>query len=149
MAQMHPFHRNICASSAFPLTIVYLLTMRSSAIHVGFSMVDKRLTLCIVRLANGEMPMLKILAAIGFGSALLLTPVIASAQNTTAAPTGAVSPHTQPAGEGHDSGTMIKKHRVIHHHHHMMMHHKKMMKKPMMEKMDAPAADAPPADAPK
>ena len=90
--------------------------------------------------------MLKILAAIGLGSALLLTPVIASAQET--APATGNSPPTSGAAAAavnDASGAkampmkqhrkMVKHHRMAKHHkmmkhHRMMKHHKKMMGSP-------------------
>ena len=83
--------------------------------------------------------MLKILAAIGLGSALFLTPVIASAQET--APATGNSPPTSGAAAAavnDASGAKampMKHHRMAKHHkmmkhHRMMKHHKKMMGSP-------------------
>jgi hypothetical protein len=85
--------------------------------------------------------MLKTLAAIGLGSALLFTPVIASAQTSppadpTAAPASATMERPAPKHHRHHRAMHHKK--MMMHHHHKMMHHKKMMKK-----MEAPAAEAP------
>jgi hypothetical protein len=121
------------------------LRQRSSTIHLGFAMVRQPLTLRIVRLKNGEKPMLKTLAAIGFGTALMLCPVIASAQ-TAASP--AATPNVAPsssASAAKEMQNMDTKHHHHHHHvihHHVIHHHHKPMKK-----MDAPMAapDAAPA----
>jgi hypothetical protein len=76
--------------------------------------------------------MLKIIAAIGLGSALLLAPAIAFADESTTPP----KPTTvKTPGNGPDVKPM-------HHHHHHHMMKKTMMKKPAMAPADAPA-DAP------
>ena len=69
--------------------------------------------------------MLKILTVIGFGSALMLAPVLAFADDAAPAPDAKMAP------------APMMHHRHHHHmmHHHMMMHHHTMhhhmMKKPM------------------
>jgi hypothetical protein len=77
--------------------------------------------------------MLKIIAAIGVSSALVLVPVVSFADESTTPPT----PDTVKTP---GNGPTIHKH---HHHHH---HHNTMMKKPAMK--TAPDAAAP-SDAPK
>jgi hypothetical protein len=77
--------------------------------------------------------MLKIYAAIGLASALVLAPVPAFADESTTPP----KPNTvKTPGSGPDVTPMMHHHHRHHHHHHMMM------KKPMMKSSDAPA-DAP------
>lgn len=70
--------------------------------------------------------MIKILAAIGLGSALMLAPALAFAEDAPAAPA-----KTAPA----------PKH-MKHHHHHMKKHH-------VMKKKTTKPAPAKPAEAPK
>lgn len=69
--------------------------------------------------------MLKIFAAAGFSSALLLAPVLAFADEFTTPPKADT---VKTPGNGPD---------VKHHHHHH--HHHTTMKKPMMKPADKPA----------
>jgi hypothetical protein len=89
--------------------------------------------------------MIKILAAIGFGSALMLVPAIALADDAKPADAPKADATMAPAApmmhhHHHHADKMAVA--VKHHHHHHHHHHHMMMKK-----MDAPAAPAP--DAPK
>ena len=86
--------------------------------------------------------MLKILKAIGLGSALLLAPAVALADESTNPPTPTTM---KPPGNGptknlhyHDRHWHWPHlhHHSRHHHHHMMM--KKPMMKPADKPMDAP-----------
>jgi hypothetical protein len=76
--------------------------------------------------------MIKTLAAIGFGSALMLAPALALADD--AAPAAAAPAAAAPAAP-------VMHHHHHHHHHHVVVHHHHHVKK-MEKKMDKPA-DAP------
>jgi hypothetical protein len=84
--------------------------------------------------------MIKIFAAVGFASALMLAPALALADDA--------KPADAPKADTTMAPAPMKHHHHHHHHHHAMKvvvvhhHHHHMMKK-----MDAPAAPAP--DAPK
>jgi hypothetical protein len=79
--------------------------------------------------------MIKILAAIGLGSALMLAPAIAFADDAAAPKPDATAPAMAPKPMMHH-----------HHHHHAMVvmvkhhhhHHHHMMKKPMDKPTEAP-----------
>ena len=77
--------------------------------------------------------MLKILAAVGLGSALILAPAVAFADDAApAAPAADAKMAPKPMMHHH------RHHHVMHHvmHHHVMHHH--MMKKPMEKPAEAP-----------
>ena len=77
--------------------------------------------------------MLKILAAVGLGSALMLAPAVAFADDAApAAPAADAKMAPKPMMHHH------RHHHVMHHvmHHHVMHHH--MMKKPMEKPAEAP-----------
>ena len=74
--------------------------------------------------------MIKILAAIGLGSALMLAPVVAFADD--AAPAA-------PAADAKMAPKPMMHHHVHHVVHHHVVHHK-MMKKPAAKPADAPDA---------
>jgi hypothetical protein len=82
--------------------------------------------------------MTKILLAIGLGSALMLAPAIAFADDAAAPKPDATAPMA-PKPMMHHHHHHHKVVVVIKHHHH---HHHMMMKKPMMKPADKPA-DAP------
>jgi hypothetical protein len=76
--------------------------------------------------------MIKILAAIGLGSALMLAPAIAFADDAAAPKPDATAPAMAPKP-------------MMHHHHHKVVvmvkhhhHHHHMMKKPMDKPTEAP-----------
>jgi hypothetical protein len=75
--------------------------------------------------------MIKILAAIGLGSALMLAPAVAFADDA-AAPAADAKMAPKPMAHHHVV------HHVVHHVHHVAHH--KMMKKPAAKPADAPDA---------
>jgi hypothetical protein len=81
--------------------------------------------------------MIKILAAIGLGSALMLAPVVAFADDAApAAPAADAKMAPKPMVHHHRHHVV---HHVVHHkvvHHHVVHHH--MMKKPMEKPAEAP-----------
>jgi hypothetical protein len=81
--------------------------------------------------------MIKILAAIGLGSALMLAPVVAFADDAAPA-TPAADAKMAPKPMVHHRRHHVV-HHVVHHkvvHHHVVHHH--MMKKPMEKPAEAP-----------
>jgi hypothetical protein len=82
--------------------------------------------------------MIKILAAIGLGSALMLAPAIALADDAAAPAADAkMAPKPMAHHRHHHVVHHVVHHKVVHHH---VVHH--MMKKPAAKPADAPA-DAP------
>jgi hypothetical protein len=79
--------------------------------------------------------MIKILAAVGLGSALILAPVVAFADDAAPAADAKMAP--KPMAHHHHVAHHVVHHKVVHHH---VVHHK--MKKPAAKPADAPA-DAP------
>jgi hypothetical protein len=81
--------------------------------------------------------MIKILAAIGLGSALMLAPVVAFADDAAPAAPAADAKMAPKPMVHHRRHHVV--HHVVHHkvvHHHVVHHH--MMKKPMEKPAEAP-----------